>query len=255
MRIEKVTNSVISDLKVVNTPVHSFAISGSTKVTLDGIRLDNSMGDKQCASLTRTNRRADVGGGKTCGHNTDGFGISKSTGITIKNVVVNNQDDCLAVNSGSDIYFLNNYCSGGHGVSIGSIKTGAKVSGVHVTNTTIRASENGVRIKTYNDATDASVSDVHYKDIKLDGITKYGIIIQQDYRNDGPTGTAGNSVPIKGVSLSNVKGNMRGGQSVYINCGKGTCSGWTFSDISLTGGKSGKPCVQAPAAAAAYCKG
>jgi polygalacturonase len=259
MRIEKVTDSSIVGLHVVNTPVHSFAVSGCTKVTLDGIRLDNSQGDKPCSALSRTNKHSDVGGGKSCGHNTDGFGVSSSTGIIIKNVRVDNQDDCLAVNSGSDIQFLNNYCSGGHGVSIGSIKSGAKVSGVYVSNTTIRNSENGVRIKTYNDATDASVSDVRYKDIKLEGITKFGIIIQQDYRNDGPTGTAGNSVPIKGVTLSNIKGSMKSGQGVYVNCGKGTCTGWTWSDIDVKGGKvvKGGPsgCIQAPASAAAFCKG
>lgn len=34
------------------------------------------------------------------GHNTDGFDISESTGVTIKNAVVKNQDDCIAINSG-----------------------------------------------------------------------------------------------------------------------------------------------------------
>jgi polygalacturonase len=259
MRIEKVTDSSIVGLYVINTPVHSFAISGSDRVTLDGIRLDNSAGDKPCSALQRSARHADVGGGKACGHNTDGFGVSGSKGIKIINVHVDNQDDCLAVNSGTDIHFMNNYCSGGHGISIGSIKSGAKVSGVHVTNSTIRNSENGVRIKTYNDATDASVSDVHYKDIKLEGITKFGIIIQQDYRNDGPTGTAGNSVPIKSVSIKGVKGTMKSGQGVYINCGRGTCSGWELSDIAVTGGRVVKAapsgCIQAPASAAPFCKG
>jgi polygalacturonase len=254
MRIEKVTDSTISNLQVINTPVHSFAISGCEKVTLDGIHLDNSAGDKPCSG-----RQADVGGGKSCGHNTDGFGVSSSSGITIQNSRVENQDDCLAVNSGSTIQFLNNYCSGGHGISIGSIKSGAKVSGVHISNSTIRNSENGVRIKTYDDATDASVSDIHYKDIKLEGITKFGIIIQQDYRNDGPTGTAGNSVPIKQVTLQGIRGTMKGGQGVYVNCGRGTCTGWTWSDINVTGGRVVKAppsgCIQAPASATAFCKG
>jgi polygalacturonase len=261
MRIEKITDSTIEALHVVNAPVHCFAISGSSHVTLNRIKLDSSMGDKKCSELTRTNNHADVGGGKSCGHNSDGFGISGSQHIKIMNVVVDNQDDCLAVNSGSDITFENNYCSGGHGVSIGSIKSGAKVTGVHVANITIRNSENGVRIKTYDDATDASVSDITYKDIKLIGIQKFGIIIQQDYRNDGPTGKAGNVVPIKGVSLKNVAGTIAGGkgQAVYINCGRGTCSNWDFSGIAITGGKIVKAapsgCIQAPASAAAFCKG
>ena len=28
------------------------------------------------------------------------------------------QDDCLAINAGKNIAFENNYCSGGHGISI-----------------------------------------------------------------------------------------------------------------------------------------
>jgi polygalacturonase len=258
MRIEKNTDCVIETLHVVNAPVHCFAISGSQHVTLDGITLDSSMGDKRCSELTRTNNHPDVGGGKSCGHNSDGFGVSGSQHIKIQNVNVQNQDDCLAVNSGSDISFTNNFCSGGHGVSIGSIKSGAKVSGVHVSNTTIKNSENGIRIKTYDDATDASVTDITYKDITLIGIEKFGIIIQQDYRNDGPTGKAGNTVPIKGVKLQNVKGNMSKGQAVYVNCGRGTCSNWEFSGINISGGKINKGgstgCIQAPASAAAFCK-
>jgi polygalacturonase len=33
------------------------------------------------------------------------------------------QDDCLAINSGSNITFANNYCSDGHGISIVSCFT------------------------------------------------------------------------------------------------------------------------------------
>lgn len=35
------------------------------------------------------------------GHNTDGFDIGTSTGVTITGANVYNQDDCVAVNSGS----------------------------------------------------------------------------------------------------------------------------------------------------------
>ncbi|KAF2425784.1 glycoside hydrolase [Tothia fuscella] len=253
MRIEKCNGCTISGLHVVNAPVHTFAISGSNNIIMENIYLDSSMGDKPCASLSRTNKHPDVGGGKSCGHNSDGFGVSGSTNVTIRNSRVENQDDCLAVNSGSDIHFMNNHCSGGHGISIGSIKTGAKVSGVHVSNCTITKSENGVRIKTYDDATDASVTNVTYKDIKLEGITKNGIVIQGDYRNGGPTGKPG-KVPIKGVTLSGIRGTVRGGQNVYVLCGPGACSGWSWSDIRIEGGSSKKACQGVPAAAAAYCK-
>ena len=49
----------------------------------------------------------------------------------------------------------------------------------------------GVRIKTVYGAT-GSVSGVTYKDITLSGITKYGVVIEQDYENGSPTGTPTN---------------------------------------------------------------
>lgn len=39
-----------------------------------------------------------------------------------------NQDDFVAINKGSNISILSNVASGGHGLSIGSIKTGKVVS-------------------------------------------------------------------------------------------------------------------------------
>ena len=91
-------------------------------------------------------------GGKAAGHNTDGFDVS-SDNLIIEDrcvfplptrspifivfwfpyiSVVMNQDDCIAINKGSNIIFENNSCTGGHGVSIGSIKTGGVVSNVQI---------------------------------------------------------------------------------------------------------------------------
>ena len=55
--------------------------------------------------------------GKAAGHNTDGFDCS-TTDLTIEDSVIMNQDDCLAINKGSNIVFQGNTCSGGHGISI-----------------------------------------------------------------------------------------------------------------------------------------
>jgi polygalacturonase len=54
------------------------------------------------------------------------------------------------------------------------------VKTVTISGSTIKNSQNGVRIKTVSGAT-GSVSGVTYKDITLSGITKYGIVIEQDY--------------------------------------------------------------------------
>jgi polygalacturonase len=69
---------------VQNTPVQAFSISGSSDLTLSNIVLDNSAGDA---------------GSLAC--NTDAFDVSRSTNIIISGVNVKNQDDCLAINSGT----------------------------------------------------------------------------------------------------------------------------------------------------------
>lgn len=74
-------DSSITGLNVKNTPVQAFSVQADNLV-LDHITIDNSDGD-------------DNGG-----HNTDAFDVGNSSGITISNAVVKNQDDCLAVNSG-----------------------------------------------------------------------------------------------------------------------------------------------------------
>jgi polygalacturonase len=55
------------------------------------------------------------------GHNTDGFDIGSSNNVKITGAKVYNQDDCVAINSGTEITFSGGLCSGGHGLSIGSV--------------------------------------------------------------------------------------------------------------------------------------
>ncbi|KAF1842973.1 glycoside hydrolase family 28 protein [Cucurbitaria berberidis CBS 394.84] len=228
--------SSITGLNVKNTPVQGFSINTCTGLTLDHITIDNTAGD------TATN----------AGHNTDAFDVGSSSGITISNAVVRNQDDCLAVNSGTDIHFINGFCSGGHGISIGSVggRSDNVVKGVTITGSTIENSDNGVRIKTISGAT-GSVSGVTYKDITLKNIQKYGIVIQQDYLNGSPTGKPTTGVPITGLTIQNVKGTVAAkGTNVYILCGKGSCSGWTWAGNSVTGGKKSTACQNIPSGGA-----
>ena len=58
-----------------------------------------------------------------------------------------NQDDCVAINKGTNIVFKGNTCSGGHGISIGSISDDKVVSGVTISGNTVTDSMYGMRIK------------------------------------------------------------------------------------------------------------
>jgi galacturan 1,4-alpha-galacturonidase len=227
-------DSSITGLNVKNTPVQAFSINGAEKLTLDKISIDNTAGD--------------VTNG---GHNTDAFDVGSSTGVYITNANIKNQDDCLAVNSGTDIHFTGGTCSGGHGISIGSVggRSDNVVKNVVISDSTIINSDNGVRIKTISGAT-GQVSGVTYKNITLKNINRYGIVVQQDYQNGSPTGKPTTGVPITGLTIQNVKGTV-GSKAVPVQilCGKGSCSNWKWSGVSITGGKKSDKCQNIPSGA------
>jgi polygalacturonase len=240
----KLSQSQISNLKVVNVPVHVFSINKCHGLTLDHITIDNSKGDVHGA------------GGGSLGHNTDAFDVGDSSDVTISNAWVHNQDDCLAVNSGSGITFSNGTCIGGHGLSIGSVggRGNNSVRNVKILDSKIRDSENGVRIKTKAGVGKGVVAGVTYRNIQLENITKRGIVIQQDYENGGPTGKPGPDVHISEVTLSGITGHVAGGaKKVYVLCASGGCSNWRWSGISLSGG-SGSSCSGEPAGATQFCR-
>ncbi|KAK3672414.1 Polygalacturonase 1 [Recurvomyces mirabilis] len=223
--------SSINSLNIKNTPVQVYSVNGADGLTINGGTIDNSAGD--------------AGGG----HNTDCFDVGSITGLTISGITCKNQDDCLAINSGTDITFTGGTCSGGHGLSIGSVggRSDNTVSGVTIENSSISNSQNGVRIKTVSGAT-GSVKGVTYKNIKLSGITKYGVVIEQDYENGSPTGTPTSGVPITGLTLNGITGSVTSSATeVQILCA--ACSGWTWSGVSVTGGKKSSSCKGVPSGA------
>ena len=150
-----------------------------------------------------------------------------------------------------NITFTSGTCTGGHGLSIGSVggRSSNTVSNVTISSSSISIFQNGVRIKTVSGAT-GSVTGVTYKDITLSNISKYGIVIEQDYENGSPTGTPTTDLPITGLTLDGVTGSVAsGGTEVYVLCGKGACSGWTWEGVSVTGGKKSTGCENVPAPA------
>ncbi|KAM0701492.1 hypothetical protein Q7P35_011854 [Cladosporium inversicolor] len=229
-----VTNSVIKGLTIKNSPVQVFSINTATNTQFNGITINNKDGDSKG------------------GHNTDAFDVGSSTKITISGATVYNQDDCLAVNSGTQITFTGGYCSGGHGLSIGSVggRSDNTVDTVNILDSQIVNSDNGVRIKTVSGAT-GKVTGVTYSNIKLTNIAKYGIVIEQDYENGSPTGTPTAGVPITGLTVKGVTGSVSSNAvPVYILCAKGACSNWTWSGNAITGGKKSTKCSNIPSPAA-----
>ncbi|KAE8446775.1 hypothetical protein EG329_011680 [Mollisiaceae sp. DMI_Dod_QoI] len=210
------------------------SIGGSSDLTIRDIILGNSAGD---APNDRSN-------GLPAAHNSDGLGVGSSSNILITNVSVHNQDDCVAVTSGNNITVSNMYCYGSHGLSIGSIggKSNNNVTNVLFTNSTLVNSTIGARIKS-NFNTTGFISNITYSNIRLENIDTYGIDVQQDYLNGGPTGSPSNGVIISNIHFKNVTGTMKtGGTNYYVLCGDRSCSNVEFEDVRITGGRKNSFC-------------
>lgn len=210
-------------------------MTGNQNLVVSDLILDNSAGDVP-------NNKS---GTKAAAHNSDGFDISSSDYVTLDNIKVHNQDDCVAVTSGTHVTVNNMYCYGGHGLSIGSIggKSNNTVDNVVFSNSQIIKSSNGCRIKS-NSGTTGSVTNITYKNITLTDIDTYGIDVQQDYLNGGPTGSPTNGVNISSIHFVDVQGTATGSDAYnyYILCGDGSCSDITFENTKITGGGKGGSC-------------
>lgn len=222
-RLNHVDSSTLEDFTLKNSPFRTFSILRSTGTTLTKLTLDSSAGD----GLAK---------------NTDGFDLSYNSGVSISNNVIKNQDDCLAMQSSTNTVFSGNSCTGGHGISIGSIGGGAvdesdTVSGLVVTNNKIINSVNGLRIKTIIDLK-GLVTDVTYTNNVLTNV-KNAIVMHSDYSKSkgGYTGSATSAVTIKGITISGLSGTATNVYDILTN--PSVVSNWKFSGITVKGSKIG----------------
>ncbi|KAF1849566.1 glycoside hydrolase family 28 protein [Cucurbitaria berberidis CBS 394.84] len=221
-------SSSVHDIYIQNYPVHCFTISNSAGIDIYHITLNNSAG---YAPNARSN-------GLPASHNSDGFDLASTNDTKVRDSVVINQDDCVAVTSGNNILVNNMYCNGSHGLSIGSVggKSNNNVTNISFTNSVVLNSENGARIKS-NSNTTGLISNILFENIRVENISIYGIDIQQDYLNGGPTGNPTNGVIIKDITIRNITGTATDkGRDYYILCGAGSCSNITINDVDVRGG-------------------
>ncbi|CAK7235923.1 hypothetical protein SEUCBS140593_009445 [Sporothrix eucalyptigena] len=227
-------NSVIKNLRIQNWPVHLFYINGCSDLVIQDLVLDNSAGNAP-------NSASD---GLAAAHNTDGFDVSSTSNLVLQRITVNNQDDCVAITSGNNVTVNELTCIGGHGLSIGSVggKSNNNVTNILFTNSAVINSQNGCRIKSNYDTT-GFISNITYSNIAVSGISTYGIDVQQDYLNGGPTGDPSNGVLIQNVLFQNVTGTANStAQDYYVLCGDGSCSNFEFTEVSITGGGEASSC-------------
>lgn len=249
-------DSVLDSIYILNAPINSFSINYINNLLVKDIVVNNTAGDELGSD------------GETLGHNTDAFDINNCDGVLITGARVWNQDDCVAVNSGQNVLFQDGYCSGGHGISIGSVggRTNNEVKNITFENVVMEKSQQSVRIvspfvsslelrrqpsklisttqKTISGA-NGTVSDVTYRNISISQGTDYGIIVTQSY--NGEKGSPTNGVPITNFVLQNVTGSVNDDAvNIYIECGEGSCSDWTWENVSVTGGQNSTSCMNVP---------
>ncbi|KAK6355556.1 hypothetical protein TWF696_004655 [Orbilia brochopaga] len=230
-KANNLVDSVLDGITILNAPKNSFSLNRVTNLVVKNIVIDDKAGT-------------------ALGKNTDGFNINNADGVFITNVSVYNQDDCMNVNTGQNILMTNSFCSGSHGLSIGSVADGAVVRNVTYENITVEKSQQAVRIKTVSGAS-ASVSDITYRNIKINGgsttgIVDYGIIVDQSY--GGTKNSPTNGVKINNFVLENVTGTVPSDAiNIQIQCGVGSCTNFHWTNVKVTGGKKSTNCMNVPA--------
>ncbi|KAF4315849.1 hypothetical protein BBO99_00008909 [Phytophthora kernoviae] len=228
-RMSKVISSTVKGFTIKNSPYRTFSVLSSQDTTISGLTLDSSDGDDTAK-------------------NTDGFDLSKNDGVTITGCKIYNQDDCLAMQSSTNTVFSSNTCSGGHGISIGSIggssvSSSDTVTGLTVKNNKIIDSVNGIRIKTIVKLK-GKVSDITYTSNTLSNV-KNAIVIHSDYSKSkgGYTGSATSLVSITDITINGLSGTATNLYDILVN--SDVVSDWTFSGITVsttkTGSCSGEP--------------
>jgi polygalacturonase len=129
--------------------------------------------------------------------NTDAIDPFSSSNVVIDHVYADVGDDNVAIKSGQpnskggddpsrNITITDCIFDHGHGVSIGSEIAGG-VQNVHVERVTFKGTDQGIRIKANRDR-GSDVSNISFKDITMDGVTKASISISEYYPQVMPSG-------------------------------------------------------------------
>ncbi len=153
--------------------------------------------------------------------NTDAIDPFSSSNVVIDHVYADVGDDNVAIKSGQpnsgggdlpskNITITDCTFENGHGVSIGSEISGG-VQNVHVERVSFKGTDQAIRIKANRDRGN-DVSNISFKDITMDGVTKASISISEYYPQVMPSGPVeakpvGPLTPhFHNIRIENVKG-------------------------------------------------
>ncbi|QRV89376.1 polygalacturonase [Ceratobasidium sp. AG-Ba] len=222
------SSGTFSNVIFKNPPQNCFSFGNSAALVVSKVIL-----------ITAGDNPNSKSNGKAAGHNTDALDASVSN-LTIQGCTVRNQDDCLAINKGSNIIFQRNSCTGGHGISVRSIDSDVTVNNIQILNNVITNNDQDLRIKTKSAATGSIVSGITFNGNTATGCKKYGVIIDQSYPST--LGTPGTGVKLSYINFSgtNTVPVASSAKRVAVNYGSRSCSStWNWSGLKVSGGSAG----------------
>ncbi|XP_073270893.1 polygalacturonase At1g48100-like [Primulina huaijiensis] len=209
------SNLTVQGIKIKNSPQFNFRFDNCHDVYIDSLYVKAPSGSP----------------------NTDGIHVENTNNVKIHNSVISNGDDCVSIGAGSfNVDIRNITCGPSHGISIGSLgvrNSRACVSNITVTDSTIKHSDNGVRIKTWQGGFGA-VLNVKFNNILMDTV-RNPIIIDQYYCDTKKCLNQTSAVYIKDISYSRIKGtyDVRS-PPMRLACSDSIpCTNISISDIEL----------------------
>ncbi|KAG8764316.1 hypothetical protein FRC12_008200 [Ceratobasidium sp. 428] len=206
----QVTNGVIKDMKLEKPVAWNFALSGAKNVH------------------AYNNRIHAVSSTKSFPFNTDGFG-GGGTDLLIENNFIQNGDDCITVGSGANnVHVRNNYCEGGHGLSIGSLGKGGSVASVQnvlFENVVMVNELYGARFKSWTGG-NGLARNITWRNIVLYNVP-FPIYVTQNYWDQGlgpkPPTDSPNNTHIQDMLFDNFSGTQLDTPYVEGSCVSDPC--------------------------------
>ncbi|CCO30407.1 hypothetical protein BN14_04436 [Rhizoctonia solani AG-1 IB] len=214
-----VTNGVVKDMKLWQPIAWNFLFNGGKNIH------------------AFNNRIHAVSATKAFPFNTDGFAAG-GTNLLIENNHIVNGDDCITVGSGANgVHFRNNYCEGGHGLSIGSLGKGGAVASVQnilFENVVMKNHLYGARFKSWTGG-NGIAKNITWRNIVLENVP-FPIYVTQNYwdQNLGPKPTTDspNNTHIEDMIFDNFSGTQLDIPYVEGSCVSNPC--W-YSVANATG--------------------
>ncbi|KAI3993363.1 hypothetical protein MKX01_010106 [Papaver californicum] len=214
IRIFMCTDVALKGLKILNSPQFNVKFDNCHDVHIDSLK------------ITAPGRSP----------NTDGIHISTTDNVEIYNSLVSTYD-CVSICTGChNVDIRNITCGPSHGISIGSLgnhNSRACVSNISVTDSVIKYSDIGVRIKTYQGGY-GSVSGITFNNIHMDTV-RNPLIIDQYYCEAHGYSNQTAAVFVSDISYTNIKGTYDYRfPPMHFGCSDSVpCTNLTLSDIEL----------------------